>query len=151
MPILQRHCQFSTPNLQLPTTQPDRERENLFLSRMSTIQHCVLWSTLSSTESENFVATRNFLNAAEDLLIYSSESHWIKHFVAPSSYPCTIVACDCLQRSSHSHHVLSPLSLVVTTQRRMWLMTSQIVNQEDLALLIYICFYTRPSVPSVPD
>ena len=65
---------------------------------------------LLSSESENFVATRNWLISVRYFLCISTQRETFdQDFVAPSVDPCAIVACDCLQWSLHPHHVLSPL------------------------------------------
>ena len=67
---------------------------------------------LLSSESENFVATRNSVDLGKILSLFQQREReretFSEDFVAPSVDPCAIVAGDCLQWSLHSHHVLSP-------------------------------------------
>ena len=107
--ILQRHCQFSTLNLQLPGKQPERDRELFFIkdfigsASCSLIDVVIIWI-------RKFCCDEKFFDLGKRLsLRFKSERQpFDRHFVAPSVDPCAIVACDCLQWSLHPHHVLSP-------------------------------------------
>ena len=63
------------------------------LSRISTIQHCLLSSILSSSVSEIFVEMTFFRITAKDFLFLSRETDTRNQdFLAPALYPCAIVA-----------------------------------------------------------